>query len=791
MEVNAQLLSLQSTLRNLEKKINTPFCKIKYKGGNEDKLEEIHYAIKTHTEQLNDLKFKKDFLLFLIVNTNLNHNSLKNINEYQHLVNFIPLLSTCLLSNIIIQLNFADAYAEILPTISLQDNSEILFELEKCLKFCDLSKTLKDTCVVLDAVIKLFLISNQNDGDQLERIAVIFKEMLENLSKFNLDKVKNWTHIRIQQHIGYTLLHVLQLLNKCPTSIKKLNDSLINSAITIMKAVTLDVFCTWAEVQYEDGTCLQLIVAGEAYNCIEHLQKFSPGTTLVQMLSTIAKKPMTLAEKIQNADLETIINNVNSNKENQRKWFCALINNYDFDKKVAVKCLNKWHHLCTPEDISILLPLGSNADDSRILLLKCTSTLKMDDLKSVIFKYFRDYSDDWNVNITNDLILLFNKMQSDTEIDDGTLKQIYLLLIQNRKMFLRTLYTNCLNTVVNVKNFKSVFSHIKDIIEINYVAKNIFLEVFENNFVCDENIIAYKELLNVLTDLKYLTCQVVLSKVFLPQLKKLQEAGAFSSLCSTLRVLNIISLKYMLDSEIVPFLTFLFGLMEHHRKSPIFIQHHRTVQECVYLILKFAKNGPYPLFEDELNGLHLNPINKLYLRKLLGKTDDRFLKHLFTNWNLNEEAHSVAVLMKVLPISVKTEWFLIISEIEIEGDYEATLNLLNRVLYLLSQINSCRECPEDDDDLLMFCLQHYLLVVKELLQPKHNNLIEERVLIKSVCALIDDLPAKVCKKQYMTLLGLLSDDALKSLKHDREFIVSLIAVKDINVSQILAQRILS
>ncbi|KAK4880881.1 hypothetical protein RN001_004200 [Aquatica leii] len=788
MELNAGLLSLQSALRNLEKSTQ-PFAKIKYKGGNEESISEIIDIIKLHLKHHEENTYKKDFLLVLILNTNLENNNLINVKEYQHLINLIPLLSTCLLANILVELDFLNAYSAIINTISIQENKEILCELEICLKQSEMCKTLKDTYVVLNAVINYFTFVGQNN-ETLERIADVFNEMLENLAKFNPDKVQSWTFVRLQEHIGYTLLHILKLLNHCPISLERLINSLINSTITIMKAVTLNVFCVWAEVQYEDGTPLQLIIAGEAFVSIEHLQKFKPGLTLVQMLSTIAKKPKTLTEKIQEADIETIINNVNRNKEDQIQWFRALVNTNVFDSNDAIKCLDKWYQLCTPDDVCRLLHLSAPSSD-KTLALKCAFALNIDDLKSVIVKYFWKYPNDWNVDINNDLTLLFNKIQNNDQIEQNLLKKIYLLLIQNRKMFLRSLYTNCFNASANVKHFKNIFSYIKNIIEVNNVAKNTFIEVFQEHFVNDINVVASKELINALVELAYFTHVVVIRDIFQPQLKKLYENSAFTSMLSTLRVLNVVSINFVLDNETCPFISFLFEVAEKYRKPYALFVHHHVVQECVSLILKFEENGPYPQFKDELNALQLSPINRFYTRKLCERDNDKLLKYLFNSWNLNEQAECIAALIKVLPISVKSEWVLIASELDFDDDYESTLSIFNNVLFLLSQVTSSQENGEESENLVDFCLQQYLIVIKEFLQPKHNSLIEEKVLAKHICALLKDLPSSVRQNEFTRLIGLLSNDALKSLKDDREFILSLIAIQDIHVSQFLAQRILS
>lgn len=75
--------------------------------------------------------------------------------------------------------------------------------------------------------------------------------MLMNISAMSSEHLPNLKTAAIHKRMGMTLLYVLKLLQRCllhKFGLGKISDSLINVGIIIMKAVTLDVFCTWAEV---------------------------------------------------------------------------------------------------------------------------------------------------------------------------------------------------------------------------------------------------------------------------------------------------------------------------------------------------------------------------------------------------------------------------------------------------------------------------------------------------------------------------------------------------------------
>lgn len=59
------------------------------------------------------------------------------------------------------------------------------------------------------------------------------------------------------------------------------------------------------------------------------------------MLSTIARKPKTITERILEADVPTIIKMVNGKDEHQKLWFRALLNNQVFSNPKIVECIER------------------------------------------------------------------------------------------------------------------------------------------------------------------------------------------------------------------------------------------------------------------------------------------------------------------------------------------------------------------------------------------------------------------------------------------------------------------
>lgn len=57
--------------------------------------------------------------------------------------------------------------------------------------------------------------------------------------------------------------------------------------------------------------------------------------------------------------------------------------------------------------------------------------------------------------------------------------------------------------------------------------------------------------------------------------------------------------------------------------------------------------------------------------------------------------------------------------------------------------------------------------------------------------LIKEIPAELKEEEGLKLITLLSDDVLKTLKQDKEFVLSLVQLENVKITQLIAKRILS
>lgn len=782
MEVDIHLISLQTELRTFDKN-GDKFKRIKYKGGNEETIDQIIDAVKVYYCNANlstKKKHRQQFLQFLLLNSNI-QNTLLITKEIQHLVNIIPTLSSCVIAHIIVNLDFINDYSELMLTFSLSLNKELLYELEICLKQGYFTNALSNTSKLLKALIALFQV-NEKDGRDIQEICDIANEMLKNIVYFSPEKLQELQFSEVRQHMGYSLLEILQIINLCPlyhVHLTRFIDCTIHVAIKIMEAVTLTVFCMWAQVKCENGQPLQLVVAEEAYRTIEHLEKFKPGGELIQMLSAIARKPKTLRQKILEADLSAVIFHIDRCDENQVVWFHALIAMQVFENEDAVKCLEKWHRLCAPTDISRLLNLCRTSRDIT-LTCKCARTISCVDLKNVVIKFFWEYTTVWSENISNELTVFLNKFENGDESE--TTKTVLLLTLQNRQYMLQALYGKCLEKSANISKFKYIFNTIKDIIAVNSFGKTIFLEILQRDLPKEENVVYFRDLLDMLLEIKYFTDTTVIDILHL-----CLQCTDSDSVLPTLTLFNTVTIEFRLSKGQCNLIITLLNLLERYRA--LFYQLHTApaiTQGCIDLLCKFNQTLQSFDLDETLNQLELTRINRYYAINLNSNYENTFLQYMYMSETTRDCAECVAKLLNLLPICVKSEWILIANEVIEQFGYSATLKLFHNVLFSISQLKGSVEV----DSKLIYCLQQYSVILKDIIQPKHTTLKEEQIFAKHLCTLLKIIPQNICNIEAPRLTGLLRNEVLMSLKDDREFILLLVAIQDTGVSQLLVQRML-
>lgn len=214
-----------------------------------------------------------DIVCFLALNLDFKDKSLVDIKEYAHLINSIPTISKCLLANIVVELGLNEYYCNVLHQFPVEFAEELLSEIIPCIKKSKPEICLELTYIYMKNIIKKISAIDTSDSkvfimlkldifrcnfddfsqniEYIEKLEEISLQILLTSSGINPDMTEGWKRSRIYQHMGQTLLCLLRLLKYCQVdneALFKTIDDLMSTICCVMNAVTVDVFCAWAEV---------------------------------------------------------------------------------------------------------------------------------------------------------------------------------------------------------------------------------------------------------------------------------------------------------------------------------------------------------------------------------------------------------------------------------------------------------------------------------------------------------------------------------------------------------------
>lgn len=266
-------------------------------------------------EKINPKYEKKlrEINLFLILNTDFkNKNILCNDNKFVHLLNIMPQLSKCLLANIIWSLDLCRFYSEAIYSLPIEISVELLENSNNCLKRQEPYLVLEQVAMIALAIyVKLFNVRNEiidddKVGSSITKLLEKFMEILQNYITPEVDKMSSWTPSEMYQYMGVAITKVLHLLKCClniflnssvgdideiykvntkgsgaspekldrsAQALKKCNICLMSVCEANLQAVTVDVFCAWAEFKHNNSH-VQQAIGTLAYEVRQQLENF-------------------------------------------------------------------------------------------------------------------------------------------------------------------------------------------------------------------------------------------------------------------------------------------------------------------------------------------------------------------------------------------------------------------------------------------------------------------------------------------------------------------------------------
>ncbi|CAG9863762.1 unnamed protein product [Phyllotreta striolata] len=806
MELTSDLIAIQSILSKLVKETGD-FTRIIYGGDNEDALSKVLSEIDTFLKSKNYLKkckpnevFNKqleELVLFLALNTKFK-NPLE-MNEYAHLTNITPPLSKCLFTNIIHSFNFYKLSCCVIDKFPIQFSTELLEELLNCLRKCPLDDQLDNISNLLKAVVKKLAITNyKGNEDIVDNMCEVTYLYLYQLSGVNSDQLSNLNRDQIYIHMGYCLRFMFDLLLDCNRTIDSLSGfirNVINANLSISRNISLNVFCTWAEIDIDDQS-LQMVICNKAYDFIETYQKVPEAKELINVLGPIATKPKSLSEQIFEADIGTMVKKIYKNDKDQISWFRALLQSQFLNNKQALECIQTWSHLCGQKEASIILDLCVKQKSKELgdIFIKSASNLPLKGLKDVITAHFyrHKFSDLPCRSIDETLIHILNKLKEDNHNKDDLTKDILLLFVQQPEFVLGQLYNECLKNSFYLNFFKGIFDAIEEIVKINSMGVNVLLNQVKINKPNCNNVNNYIELLKTLNEIGFFTNDDVVLKFLYQILKDSYSSKMLEDVDFVLQIYIGVAITIPLVETNMELVKLLLIIMNEFRCS--FLDFDGAKQQIVRHIVSICCDICAPTYTLELD-LDMDEENEFtrFYKQLVTSGRDKSLFHTFCNeFRIENYRDCVSALLKMLPSAVSREWSDITNDVIHLYGNDKCCELITDALILLALLAETRIENEDSSVLfaMRYCVQNYGVIMQQKILS--NSTLETEVCAnKHITRLLVKLPVQVKEDEGMSLVNIMTDRSLKSLATDKKFLSQLILIKNAKICQALHQKIVS
>ncbi|XP_018319257.1 uncharacterized protein LOC108732791 [Agrilus planipennis] len=808
MNSTDDFLYLQMLLSNVIKDVG-PLIDLKFRGGKEIELFSIsnsvkeYLSLKTYIKSSHiEYKFQQNvnnIVLCLIVNTDFEDSSFKNQESVVHLLNSIPPLSKCVLISILVEVELSECLPKIHSLLSPKVILEMVDEFIVFSKRALPQKSLPPAVNFLKTIILVFSLIDDNfqNKEILERLTDAGVEVARGVGRVNPDLIEGWTSKRVYSHMGYTLINLLRLLLVCNEEsnlLSKLINGLISASIFIMNAVSVDVFCIWAEITFE-GHPLQTVIAFEAYNVVNKYNSYGPAKKLVHMLSTISRKPKSLREIILESDVESIVDRVgdtDSEPDIQRQWFVALLNTDVFSNKKATKCLKQYTHLCNDEDVFRILNLSRNYTSKEVkqVALNCAKNLEPSKLNIIITRFFYEYG------VNSDLCIVDNIEESlkkvlgrikDEQDESSIANDILILILQSPEETLEVLFMERLYNVEYANKLRDTFRYIKCVAEVNSIWFKTFSKMFS---VTRETLPNYTNFVNTLIELEYISFAKYSEDFLAPKIDDLVSKTDYENLLTILYLLHGIE---HIDGKSCKFLTTVLNALNKTRCK--FLEFSCVKQNCAKLIVEVLNRIIFSgkVTNDEIQVENLDKINRFYLDCIKIRRD--FLTYIFPNVESLEYSEWISRLIQLLPQGVEIEWEDSFKTVKSIKGLDKAAEMFTDVLLLLCQLVDSQTDKESEQARnssagLKYYLELYSTTIKKYLFCD-NSIEMGKVGCKNVCRLLKYIPDDIKEEEGLKLIETLPEDALKKLTNDESFVYSLAAIDNRKLSQIIAKRMIS
>ncbi|XP_045462950.1 uncharacterized protein LOC123672734 isoform X1 [Harmonia axyridis] len=808
--IRPDILSVNGILLSAKAKYGD-MSKIIYKGfAGENAISYIHESLRTF---LNDKKYLEKDLpnsefknyfeeLALLLLVNCEFSKPIDMEEYKYFTYNIPRISKYVVTKVITNMKMIEHYCTALKKLPLQYSCEIFPEFVPILDKVESSQLLTDVHLILSTIATLYMnnqeMKHSDCMDMLLRNVPDFFFFLTRISANDATKLKKNL---VYKRAGLVLEKLFDLLFFCHKN-NMLEGifiiKLIDSTTSIVRAVSLDMFIYWAEVDLPDGQSLQSYLAESAYSINVKYGNFKPAADLVQSLKPFAAKPKDIKELIHTADLDKIVLMVNRADENQKKWFQALLFSPFYSNKKAIECVYKWGQLCDEEDVSRILNQSASVKDEepKKLALKCASLLSLEQLIVVVIRHF--YKNGFVILHDNhqELVLWFNKLKDSELVTEENNLELLLFILANPDFAVHFILTECIKSEFYISSLHSCFKKLKDIWKIHDICLNNLKRIMTKTPPSLETSHSYTKLIQILYDINLITFEVFSSKIICPLLEEYYKCEKNQEMKYLLSILNNLELRISLGDGTKKFFEILLGILQRRTS----FQNHNTaiqsvIQEVVHLILdKTSLNQQI----DSLFFTQNSEEDKMltyYKHYLCNSIETKtFFQYMLGDISTDHRTTVICAFVKILPACVQDEWMAIWSEVSQKIGLIELIHILKDTIILLTDFSRNQEGSTNFSiylEALRYLVHQYGFILKTRILPL-NNEENEIAITQSLVSLMAHFPENLKETEGLNIINsMMTNRSLKHLGNDQDFLNKICRIKNTTLCQVIASKILN
>ncbi|XP_077289395.1 uncharacterized protein LOC143913455 [Arctopsyche grandis] len=833
MDFDSELTQIQGALVRADSV--TPFKNLLEKDDHEavKSVVDVLYQILSEKKYLNEdgvcLEYNevlRRINLFLILNCDLKIiDELVDNDDLGHLIWVTPTIPKYLLINLIWGLHLNTFYCEAIRYCRPKLSLELLrIVTQNIKKHHNLEKSIEYTRSVIPAIYGATnrLLTRKEAFEKFilngyyESLYELIKKFGNSSTRPNKDK---WSTNRLLFHAGKTLLHLLQMAIDCfniflnkPEKVMskdydlyfltydtsrtekmhdvdsiinslflKFNDVIFSTITEVVKAVNVDVYCSWSEHPFNNDphTTLQKVIGESAYNLYNILiSDCRFNSDVASLLLPISLRPVELADIIKDADRLTMLQKSKEPLAQQKEWLTALSRKeYLFSDIECMDCVCSNAELLTDNvrrelfekgiDFFVTSGTSEHNNSAKNLTLTCFTLFNIEYKRITLWNVFADKplgswleAEDFDVKF----IEVLNKF---TTVNEEMTSVFLDFFVQSPyKLYTKVLErcaknSHALHLLDVLEIFRDMYSimfvdfhpDMKNVLEvsgINLLVLYALKEIQLDRITTDVEKFSFEQMIQEIVQRNIIPVKVVVTHYLMKEIDNLLLIRGCQYCLLFVRCLRTLFEAKLLVSDVGPILVRLGQILETSRWN--LSDYTSSAVELVHTTIEFQKKLLRHFIETyvpsskeyvwvTMNLKFLSPINFFYYQEILPL---RVYKPLI------ETSYSCKVLSfnlcYLLPRSTLDEWKSIYTLLNTVKSGVSLFQIFCDTLIFISS-TAARLNSTTAYACLEYCCFNLAVVLKDMVLPLNSEEDKEKVLCEFV-NFVNSLPIEAQNRSF-------------------------------------------